>query len=209
MSCVIESGDFQNFDSCLFHASGIRRIYISNWIPGTEGRITVNTATGEVTSVLTGPFVELPIDRDSANYSETYNPDDEDYTVELSFDIVGLRPDRSISADALAKGSFVVVFQDYNGNWWLTFYENGTETTEALFQTGQVQQEKNDYSYVWQADQGRPAIGVTVEFDPSELLPDCSDSHTLLALSSTIPIPVFEDCLVCDHPDVSAPSIVC
>lgn len=201
MSCTLTSGNISNL-GCDFFTGGIKRVFISQYYGSPNVVVNQNDEVVDIdSSVLWIEFAHGSWDNSTAVFTEKYNPDTKDYTSRLVFDLLGWTETKHITADVLAKGSWMFVFQDFNGRWWLTFFDSGSETESAEFSTG-IKREKNQYQFVFRGKTKTPALKITQGYvDDIITVSDCADSYPELALSSLFFIPYFQDCLVCEHPD--------
>lgn len=176
MSCLINTGNFnKDIFGCEFFAGGITRLWVGNFQEDlTNKLVVVNNQVQSINGAI--KFVEIPhnaFDNDTATYKETYDIENKKYDLELSFDIVGMTGDRRLEVDKLTKGEFVFAWKDWNGRYFLSFYEEPGEIKEAIFNTGQ-RKGKNEYSFIYESTQNLPAIelqdiGVLDNIDCNEL----------------------------------------
>jgi len=195
MACILDPIEFSG--KCEFGTGGIKRIFMSNAFE----KITptkVKIQNDKVVSLIFGVnWFELPIDRFDASYTEKFNTKNGDYDCLLTFSINKQISEDRLAADNLNRGTWVFLFEDYNGNWWLTGL-NGMRLDNSEFKT-ETRGGENQYQFSFTGTQYLPAYSVTEEYINN--LPECSDSYTELALTSTYKLPVFWDCIVGDHPD--------
>lgn len=200
MSCIINTGIINQMNHCEFNVGGIQRLFVANWTEGLRARVQV--VNNEVVDITGGVnWIELLINKDTGEYQEIFNPERKNYRFELIFDIGKLDESKRVPMDILNKGEYIFVFKDNNNQWWLTGWISPFKVKKGENKTGK-KRGNNRYEFVFEASGNEPAVTLSEGYIEGVVGGiDCSLSWVELALTSLYNLPVFIDCLVCEHPD--------
>lgn len=166
MSCIITQEQLNSIDQCIAAAGGIQKFWVLAYEQDLRGRIVVDL-NGDVVDIYSSKniieFSHNFYDNFSGNYVENYDNEKKKYDVRFELSLVGWSGQKMPIADTLAKGSWVFIWLDYNGRYWMSFFENGSDTEEAEFST-QTRRNRQDYRFVFTAKQSTNALELLPQF---------------------------------------------
>jgi len=205
MGCFINNiNNLSIINECRFVIGGVKRLWVSNYSTNLWKSIKLNNLG--IISFLENDYLFQEVKFSDANtkFSETYNYSEKKYEQSLDLEIGRYTYEKRDFIDSLIKAKLVFIFEDYNGKYHIMGEKTGVNSNSFTSGTD-VFNGKSAYQFKFflKSDYGLLGLDSSLIKDLTE--EDCSILNGELALSSTLIINKYANCLVGNLPGFIEP----
>jgi photosystem II stability/assembly factor-like uncharacterized protein len=198
MSCLINNiNNISIINKCEFVLGGINQLWVANYDESVYKSLSINNL-GIVTSINSGiKFNEVLFNKGATRFNESYNYNDKKYEQTLDLELPRYDYDKRDVIDSLIKAKLMFIFKDNHGKYFLMGEKSGiysnsySATTDAY--TG-----KSAYIFKFNTKSDYGLLGLDESVVLGQTQEDCSILNTQMALSSSLFINQYGNCIVGD-----------
>lgn len=207
MACIINNiNNISIINNCDFVVPGVSELYIANYTDELYNSLVINN--GIISGINSGiRFNVVKFNKTNTKYSESYNYTDKKYEQVFDLDIPRFDYDKSTVIDSLIKAKLIFIFKDNHGKYFMLGEKSGIYSNSYSAGTdSSTGRSIYLFKFITKSDYG--ILGVSSAVVTAQTTEDCSILDTELALSSSLFINEYGDCIVGNLPSFVDPSII-